>query len=120
MRLYSFFFLIGLILTFQININAVFADQNSFTSYMLEWREKSELAERYLKEAESELRLGSKYKACLKQRLASKTGIEAFNALVNAQNLSKEDGESSLNDIAKTKVMWKKLENCNTDNLLLK
>ncbi len=90
--------------------------QLGFTEYMLEWREKSEIAQDYLRRGEEELKKGQKYKACVNQKLASKYGVEAFNALINAQQYTDTDKE--FENIEENLSRWKKLSNCNTANSL--
>ena len=96
----------------------VYANDEStmFTTYMLEWREKSQIAEDYLREAESQLKSGYRSRACAKQRLASKYGLEAFSALVLAQRYT--DSERKIDNIEDTLARWKKLSNCSTANSL--
>ena len=83
---------------------------------MLEWREKSELAQEYLRKGEEELKTGLKYKACINQRYASKFGVEAFEALIKAQQYNESDKE--LVNIEENLERWKKLANCSTANSL--
>ena len=86
--------------------------QEAFTRYMLEWREKSSIAQDYLRKGEQELKTGVKYRACLNQRLASKYGVEAFQALIQAQQYSETDKE--LVNLEDNLSEWKKLGRCST------
>ena len=92
------------------------AEPSYFTKYMLEWRQKSEIAQDYLNKAEENIKSGVKYKACLNQKLASQYGIEAFEALIKAQQYNDEDKE--LINIEESLNRWKELANCNTANSL--
>ena len=114
-------FLVGLVLLLLLVVNSepALADgaQEEFTNHMLEWREKSELAQDNLREAEDELKAGSKYKACIKQRIASKYGVEAFEALINAQQINDSDNE--FDNLEENLARWNNLRDCNTDGSLL-
>ncbi|WP_320667823.1 hypothetical protein [Prochlorococcus sp. MIT 1307] len=90
--------------------------QTNFKKYMLEWREKSDLAQGYLRQGEEELKNGVKYKACINQRYASKFGVEAFEALIKAQEYTDTDKEFL--NIEQNLERWKKLGNCSTANSL--
>ena len=79
---------------------------------MLEWREKSEIAQNYLREGERELKTGLKYRSCLNQRLASKYGVEAFEALIKAQQYN--DKDKQLINIEENLDRMKRLGNCST------
>ena len=107
-----------LILLFTFSPIPTLADgaQEEFTNYMLEWREKSELAQSNLREAEDELKSGSKYKACIKQRLASELGVEAYHALISAQQIN--DSDKQFENIEEYLLKWKKLASCNTAGAL--
>ena len=96
-----------------------FADgaQEEFTSQMLEWREKSELAQANLRGAEEELKAGSKYKACIKQRIASKYGVEAFQALIKAQQIN--DSGNEFDNLEENLAKWKGLSYCDSNSVLL-
>ena len=83
---------------------------------MLEWRDKSDIAENYLRKSDDEMKTGLKYQACLYQRLASKNGVEAYQALIKAQNYSESDKE--LINIEENLDRWKKLAKCTTANSL--
>ena len=111
---------VGFILIFVsiTNTFSAFANEpdTNFAKYMLEWREKSELAQDYLRKGEQELKVGSKYRACINQRLASKYGVEAFEALIMAQQYNDTDKE--LDNIEESLYQWKKLSKCNTANSL--
>ena len=108
--------IVGFICVFLIVIQCqwVFANESqpNFTRYMLEWREKSEIAQDYLRDAELELKSGLRYKACLNQRLASRYGVEAFEALIKAQQYNEYDKE--LVNIEGNLIQWKKLGYCST------
>ena len=108
-----------LLLLLVVNSEPALADgaQEEFTNHMLEWREKSELAQDNLREAEDELKAGSKYKACIKQRIASKYGVEAFEALINAQQINDSDNE--FDNLEENLARWNNLRDCNTDGSLL-
>ena len=83
---------------------------------MLEWREKSAIAQDYLRKGEQELKTGLQYRACLNQRLASKYGVEAFEALIKAQQYSETDKE--LINLEENLSQWKKLGRCSTASSL--
>ncbi|HJN33467.1 MAG TPA: hypothetical protein QF700_05070 [Prochlorococcus sp.] len=108
-----------LLLLLVVNSEPALADgaQEEFTNHMLEWREKSELAQDNLREAEDELKAGSKYKACIKQRIASKYGVEAFEALINAQQINDSDNE--FDNLEENLARWNNLRDCNADGSLL-
>ena len=97
-----------------VQCQSVFANesQTNFTRYMLEWREKSEIAQDYLRSAEFELKSGLRSKACLNQRLASRYGVEAFEALIMAQQYNEYDKE--LLNIEVNLNQWRKLGYCST------
>ena len=107
-----------LLLLLAFNLKPSFADgaQEDFRNHMLEWREKSELAQSNLREAEDELKTGSKYKACIQQRHASKLGVEAYQALIKAQQIN--DSEKEFENIEEYLAKWKKLSNCNSADAL--
>ena len=115
------YFLAGLVLLLLLvgYGEPAFADgaQEEFTNHMLEWREKSELAQDNLREAEEELKNGSKYKACIKQRIASKYGVEAFQSLIKAQQINESDNE--FDNLEENLAKWKELSYCNSDSVLL-
>ena len=98
--------------------NYAFANEPStnFTKYMLEWREKSEIAQDYLRKAEQELKSGLQYRACLNQRLASKYGVDAFEALIKAQQYN--DSDKELTNIEENLTKWRKFGYCSTASSL--
>ncbi len=83
---------------------------------MLEWREKSQLAEQYLRKADDELKNGQKYRACINNKYASKYGVEAYRALIKAQQY--EEADKDLQNIVDNLDEWKSLANCNTASSL--
>ena len=87
-------------------------DPNDFTKYMLEWREKSAIAQDYLRKGEKELKSGKKYLVCLNNRLASKHGVDAFEALIKAQQFNESDKQ--LLNIEQNLDRMKRLGNCST------
>ena len=91
---------------------------NTFTDYMLEWRQKSQLAEDYLIKAEQSFKLDSRYDACQNQLLASKYGVEAFQALINAQLIN--NTEQDLEDVESKLNKWRRLSNCSPITTLFK
>ncbi len=91
-------------------------NQTSFARYMLEWREKSQIAEDYLRKGEDELKKGQKYRACINNKYASKYGVEAYEALIKAQQYDEADKE--LVNIEDNLEYWKRLNRCNTANSL--
>ncbi len=115
------YFLAGLVLLILLVVHGepAFADgaQEEFTNHMLEWREKSESAQDNLREAEQELKAGSKYKACIKQRIAGKYGVEAFEALIKAQQINESDNE--FYNLEENMAKWHNLRDCNADVSLL-
>ena len=87
-------------------------DQNAFTRYMLEWREKSEIAQEYLRKSDQELKTGFKYRVCLNKRLASQYGVQALQALIKAQQYN--DTDKQLLNIEENLDRMKRLGNCST------
>ena len=61
---------------------------SEFDSYMQVWNEKSELASKYLKQAEKQLKLGDKLQGCKTQTLAADYGIQATESLLKAFEIS--------------------------------
>ena len=116
MRIIASYLICCFIVLFNSDFVIANETQTPFTKYMLEWREKSEIAQDYLRKGEEELKLGSKYRACLNQRYASKYGVEAFEALIQAQQYNESDKE--LVNIEESLDQWKKLGKCNTANSL--
>ena len=112
MRIFFVLFLFFVLNFFQIQPVNSSDDQSAFTRYMLEWREKSAIAQKYLREGERELKTGLKYRSCLNQRLASKYGVEAFEALINAQQYN--DKDKQLINIEENLDRMKRLGNCST------
>ena len=114
-------FIAGLVLLLLLVVHGepalAYGAQEEFTNHMLEWREKSELAQDNLRGAEEELKAGSKYKACIKQRIASKYGVEAFQALIKAQQINESDNE--FENLEDNLAKWKGLMYCNSDSLPL-
>ena len=108
-----------LLLLLVVHSEPAFADgaQEEFTNHMLEWREKSELAQDNLRGAEEELKAGSKYKACIKQRIASKYGVEAFQALIKAQQIN--DSENEFENLEENLAKWNDLRDCNAEGSFL-
>ena len=90
--------------------------QTPFARYMLEWRQKSQIAEEYLRKGEDELKKGQKYRACINNKYASQYGVEAYQALIHAQQYDEADKE--LQSIEDNLDKWKSLANCNTANSL--
>ena len=90
--------------------------QDAFTKYMLDWRDKSQLAQLYLSEAKDSIKDGMNYQTCLKQRVASRYGVDALNSLVKAKNLEEE--QPDLENIQINLARWRKLANCSLDNPL--
>ena len=87
-----------------------------FTSNILTWRTKSQIAQSYLQDASNFLREGNAYKACINQRKASEYGVEAFNALIRA-NINNND-YSNINQLNTSLEKWKALANCNQSPLI--
>mgnify|MGYP001365349975 CR=1 FL=1 len=112
MNLFLILNIIFFTLLFPTHIAMANEDQGAFTRYMLEWREKSEIAQNYLREGEREQKSGVKYKACLNQRLASKYGVEAFEALINAQQYTETDKQ--LINVEQNLERMKRIGNCST------
>ncbi len=112
--IFNLFILIFLIISVVLPIKNVLAEESkaNFKTSMLEWRKNSELAIKLLKEAEKELKSGMPYKACIKQRQASKYGIDAFKALKEAQKFN--SSEELFENIEENLAKWKKLSDCQT------
>ena len=87
-------------------------DQTAFTRYMLECREKSEIAQEYLRKSDQELKTGLKYRVCLNKRLASQYGVQALQALIKAQQYN--DTDKQLLNIEGNLDRMKRLGNCST------
>ena len=90
--------LLVLLITFQ----STFAFAQDFEFYMQEWNDKRGLATQYLLDAENALKEGNKASGCVKQRKASKYGIEATESLIKAMKIhgstdGLENFESGLN-----------------------
>ena len=79
---------------------------------MLEWREKSEIAQEYLRKSDQELKTGFKYRVCLNKRLASQYGVQALQALIKAQQYN--DTDKQLLNIEGNLDRMKRLGNCST------
>tara|TARA_B100000029_G_scaffold514402_1_gene617071 strand:- start:461 stop:856 length:396 start_codon:yes stop_codon:yes gene_type:complete len=108
--------ILGLVLVFDVCSVLSDESQTPFTRYMLEWREKSSIAQDYLHKGEQQLKAGQKYRACVNQRLASKFGVEAFEALIKAQEY--DDSDKELVNIEESLDTWRKLGKCNSPNSL--
>ena len=81
-----------------------------FATYILKWRDKNEVASKYLQQAEKELKSGLRSKACISQRIASKNGIEALNALNKAYQIYNMEPIDI--NIAESMERWDRLSNC--------
>ena len=108
-RLLTFTILLGFLFSYPF---VAYSDNTNrdFTSYILEWREKSESAQDNLLQAERYLKSGQKFNACIQQRKASRLGIEAFSSLLKAKEL--EGNEDDIANIQKSLKQWKRLEAC--------
>ena len=75
--------------------------------YFSEWSYKSDLARKYLLEAEASFKEGDVVSACIYQKKASQYGIEATESLIQAfkENGSGEDISNITNGLNK----WKEL-----------
>ncbi len=83
-------------------INSAPTFAKDFNTYMQEWNQKRALATQSLLEAEKYLKQGDKYTSCLKQKQASKLGVEATESLIQAMKVNGsiegiENFESGLN-----------------------
>ena len=112
---------LGLFFVFMLVIDqfqfALAIDQPSlFTKYMLEWRQKSEIAQDYLRKGEKEAKNGLQYRVCFNNRMASRYGVEAFEALIKAQQYS--DADKELINIEDSLGRWRRLGNCSTASSL--
>ncbi len=92
-------------------------NENSYTSNILEWREKSELAQEYLKKSDLDGKAGLNYKACINQRLASKFGIAAYEALIKTKVENESDKQFS--NIEENLEEWKELRNCSNSKSVI-
>tara|TARA_B100000700_G_C14206104_1_gene472568 strand:+ start:74 stop:448 length:375 start_codon:yes stop_codon:yes gene_type:complete len=84
----------------------------SYSSYILLWRENRNSAQDFLKKAEASLKSGSKDLACSQQKLASRYALDAFKYLKLAKQSI--DAENEMLDLTTSINSWKKLNNCNT------
>ncbi len=81
-----------------------------FISYMLEWRDNIDKAQNYLRESTDEYKSGKAYQGCLKQRIASKFGVKAFEFLIKAQQMN--DPDKDLENTQANLDRWKNLSKC--------
>ena len=90
----------------------VYAEPNvdDFATYMLEWRDKSQLAQDYLRKSQEYLKSGQTFQACISQRKASQLGVKAFTSLLLAKELSANNDE--IDNIKSNLKRWKLLETC--------
>ena len=58
--------------------------QSQFEIYLNDFYQKQDKASKILKEIEKELKDGSRYKVCARQKEAANYGIEATESLINA------------------------------------
>ena len=84
---------------------------------MLEWREKIELSQELLKSAEDQMKSGQIREACISQRKASKIGIQAYEALIDAQEIIGKD--ENIETVRNAKHKWRSLNNCNLINQIV-
>ncbi len=91
---------------------AILADNatKTYTDYMLEWREKSELAQTSLKEAEQNLKSGNRAKACINERIASEYGVQAFQSLKKAKQINAN--KSDYKSIEEQIEVWERIGEC--------
>ena len=93
---------------FVLSLNPVWAKPLSeFEINMTDWDEKSELASKYLKQAEEQLKEGDKSKGCKTQALAANYGIQATESLIKAFEIS--GSTVNLSDIKVGLNKWKQL-----------
>ena len=107
MKIIPTFVLIFLLITvFQVEEGCAESSEK-FDSYMQQWDEKRELATQYLLQAEKYLKEGDELSGCSSQEKASKYGIEATQALINAMKIN--DSTEGIQDLKAGLNKWKEL-----------
>ncbi|WP_041391483.1 hypothetical protein [Prochlorococcus marinus] len=96
-----------ILLFIQLAKPALATPSQKFREYMEIWTENSELASKYLKEAENEFKQGDELEGCVNQRKAAIYGIKGTESLIKAFEIS--GSTNDLSNIESGLAKWKEL-----------